>query len=172
MVKTLWTIGHSTLNIELFVATLQQYRIELLVDVRSLPGSNRYPQFNSDNLKEALEEHQIGYIYMKQLGGLRPKKKDSKNTVWRNQSFRNYADYMESESFKEGVAQLEQHATKQRTAIMCAEVLWWRCHRSMIADYLKSQGWHIFHIQSKTAFVEHPYTKAASIVNGELSYAP
>lgn len=170
MENTLWTIGHSTLNIGQFIALLQQYEIEQLVDVRSLPGSNKFPQFNSDALEQSLREHGIGYAYIKLLGGLRPKKKDSKNTAWRNQSFRNYADYMESDSFREGIAQLEQYATTRRTAIMCAEVLWWRCHRSMIADYMKAHGWRVIHIQNMTSIKEHPYTSAAAIVNGELSY--
>ena len=170
MNQTIWTIGHSTHSIELFVELLQQYDIELLVDVRSLPGSNKFPQFNSDNLAQSLREHEIEYTYLKILGGLRPKNKNSLNTAWRNQSFRNYADYMESDSFKEGIEILQELAREKRTAIMCAEVLWWRCHRSMIADVMKIKGWKVIHIQSKTSTKEHPYTAAASIVDGKLSY--
>ncbi len=170
MPHTIWTIGHSTHSIEKFVELLQRYHITQIADVRKLPGSNKFPQFNSDALEKALEEHHIGYAYFKLLGGLRPTNKDSKNTAWRNKSFRNYADYMETESFREGIEQLESYALQQPTAIMCAEVLWWRCHRSMIADYLKSRGWTVIHIQSLTATKEHPYTAVAGVVDGKLCY--
>ena len=170
MIKTLWTIGHSTWSIEQFIEILQQYGIERVVDVRSLPGSNKFPQYNADTLKEALNSHNIDYIYIKLLGGLRPKMKDSKSIAWRNQSFRNYADYTQTDSFKEGLKELMLLASEKRTAIMCAEVLWWRCHRSIIADYMKNQGWQVINIQSKTIATEHPYTSAASIIGGKLSY--
>ncbi len=172
MQKTIWTIGHSTHSIEEFVALLLHYNIEQVADVRKLPGSNKFPQFNSDTLAKSLADHHIGYAYFKLLGGLRPANKDSKNTAWVNKSFRNYADYMETSSFKEGVAQLEAYAEQRPTAIMCAEVLWWRCHRSMIADYLKAKGWTVIHILSLTSTKEHPYTAVAHLVDGELSYAP
>ena len=140
MERIIWTIGHSTLDVEQFVNVLESYHIELLVDVRSLPGSNKFPHFNADNLASYLKKNHIDYRYLKLLGGLRPKNKDSLNIAWRNQSFRNYADYMETEGFKEGISWLIEYALHTRTAIMCAEAVWWRCHRSMIADYLTSMG--------------------------------
>ena len=170
MQKTIWTIGHSTHSIEEFVRLLQQYHIEQIADVRKLPGSNRFPQFNSEELARSLRTPGIGYSYFKLLGGFRPSKKDSKNTAWRNKSFRNYADYMETDSFKEGIELLERYALFRPTAILCAEVLWWRCHRSMIADYMKSRGWQVIHIQNLTSSKEHPYTAVANIVDGELCY--
>ena len=170
MENRIWTIGHSTHSIGEFIELLKHYRIEQIADVRKLPGSNRFPHFNSDRLEEVLMEQHIGYRYFKLLGGLRPKNKDSRNIAWRNKSFRNYADYMETDSFREGIEQLVSYAQLRPTAIMCAEVLWWRCHRSMIADYLKSIGWQVIHIQSLTSLQEHPYTSVANIVEGKLCY--
>ena len=170
MIKTLWTIGHSTWSIEQFIEILQQYDIQRIVDVRSLPGSNKFPQYNANELRASLNAQNIDYTYIKLLGGLRPKAKYSKSIAWRNQSFRNYADYTQTDPFKEGLKELEVLASQKRTAIMCAEVLWWRCHRSIIADYMKNQGWKVINIQSRTVATEHPYTSAASIIGGKLSY--
>ena len=170
MEKILWTVGHSTLTLEAYIHLLQQHQIRQLIDVRSLPGSNKYPHFNQENLAQVLPEHQIDYVYIKQLGGLRPAHKNSLNIAWRNKSFRNYADYMETESFREGIDLLIGYATEKRSAITCAEAVWWRCHRSMIADYMKSIGWQVLHIQSPVKTELHPYTGAASIIDGRLSY--
>ncbi|MGL5682218.1 MAG: DUF488 family protein [Marinifilaceae bacterium] len=170
MNKTIWTIGHSTRTIENFITVLQHYGIEIIADVRSLPGSNKFPQFNMENLKPELSQFGIGYIYFPLLGGLRRTTKDSHNILWRNKSFRGYADYMETNAFKEGVKELELVARGQRVAIMCSEILWWRCHRSMIADYLKCKGWTVIHIRDEEHCEEHPYTGVASIVDGNLSY--
>ncbi|MHC5353986.1 DUF488 domain-containing protein [Myroides sp. LJL115] len=168
----IYTIGHSTHSIEEFLTMLKNFHVQTLVDVRALPGSRKFPQFDQDSLKESLEHNGIQYVYLKDLGGRRKVHKDSKNTLWHNASFRAYADYMQSESFQQAVEQLEQIALKSTTAIMCAEALWYRCHRSMIADYLKAKGWKVLHIMSKTKAQEHPYTSPAIIVGDKVIYTP
>jgi uncharacterized protein (DUF488 family) len=170
MSKTLWTIGHSTHPIEEFIAILHTYHIEMLIDVRSLPGSNKFPQFNKENLEISLPKAGISYKHLLILGGRRKVSKTSKNTAWHNASFRGYADYMETDDFKEGIEELKELAEHKKVVIMCAEVLWWRCHRSMIADELKSEGWSVIHIMSATKSEEHRYTAPAKIVNGKLTY--
>ncbi|MGN6544583.1 MAG: DUF488 domain-containing protein [Aureliella sp.] len=167
---TIWTIGHSTHTIEEFLELLQHNRIELLVDVRHFPGSRRWPHFGKAALEESLSAAGIGYQHLVELGGRRPAKPDSRNVAWRNSSFRGYADYMETEPFREGIQRLLQFAAEQRTAIMCSEAVWWRCHRSLIADYLKVRGVRVLHILSLKSVQEHPYTSAARLVDGKLSY--
>jgi uncharacterized protein (DUF488 family) len=166
----IWTIGHSTRTIEDFLALLKAHDIESLVDVRHYPGSRRYPQFNKEPLAESLAKVGIDYHHLLKLGGRRRPRTDSRNTAWRNEAFRGYADYMESEAFIEGIKSLIEFARNKRVAIMCAEAVWWRCHRSLIADYLKAQGHKVLHIQSPTKAEEHPLTSAARFVNGKLSY--
>ena len=168
--KRLWTIGHSTRSLEEFKQILSSHRINLLVDVRSFPGSRRYPHFNKSQLAEALMDAGVEYLHLKELGGRRPARADSKNTAWKNQSFRGYADYMESEEFQKGIEQLLEVSESSKTAIMCAEALWWRCHRSLISDALKAQGVEVVHILDAKKSETHPYTSAARIVNGRLSY--
>ncbi len=165
-----WTIGHSTLPMDEFIARLRSFGIETLVDVRSFPGSRRYPHFNRENLRVSLTSAGIEYIHMAELGGRRKMKPDSLNMAWRNESFRGYADYMETEAFREGIDRLTELAQKQRTAIMCAEAVWWRCHRSLISDYLKVAGVTVTHILGVEKSEEHPFTSAAQIVKGKLSY--
>jgi uncharacterized protein (DUF488 family) len=167
---SIWTIGHSTLSIEGFKDLLQSFEIQVLADVRSFPGSRRYPHFNKSNLQQALAEFGIQYVHFPELGGRRRARPDSINMAWRNQSFRGYADYMETEEFTEGVARLLELAQESRTAIMCAEAVWWRCHRSLIADYLKAHNIRVTHILRLAKSEEHPYTSAARIVDGKLSY--
>ncbi|HET7115682.1 MAG TPA: DUF488 domain-containing protein [Hanamia sp.] len=168
--KTIWTIGHSTRSLEELVEMLHSFQIEMLVDIRSYPGSRRYPHFNKEALKISLPQNNIQYRHLKKLGGRRKVNPDSKNTVWRHVAFRGYADYMETEDFKEGINELEAIAIKQRTVYMCSEAVWWRCHRSMVSDYLKVHGWKVMHIMGLGKEEEHPYTAPARIVNGELSY--
>ena len=168
--KTIWTIGHSTHPFEEFTAMLQSFRIELVADIRSFPGSRKFPQFNKEALQITLPQNHIQYIHLKNLGGRRKVKPDSKNTEWRHPAFRGYADYMETDTFKEGITVLEKLALEQRTAYMCSEAVWWRCHRSMVSDYLKAAGWKVWHIMGIEKAEEHPYTAPASIVNGVLSY--
>ena len=166
----IWTIGHSTRAIEDFIALLDEYRIQTIVDVRSFPGSRKYPQFGKEALALTLAEHAIGYHWLGALGGRRRMLPDSPNTAWRNASFRGYADYMASPEFAQALAHLQELANKTRTAIMCAEVLWWRCHRSMIADALCVRGVKVMHILDATHEVPHPMTSPARIVDGKLSY--
>jgi len=168
--KTIWTIGHSTRTLDEFITLLQANEIELLVDVRTFPGSRKYPQFNKENLEKALPEKGIRYQHIPQLGGRRKITPESPNISWRHPAFRAYADYMETPSFAEGIDLLTAEATEHRTAIMCSEAVWWRCHRSLISDYLKSTGWKVLHILDKGKVQEHPYTSAARIVDGKLSY--
>jgi uncharacterized protein (DUF488 family) len=167
---TIWTVGHSTRSGEEFGQILLAHEIQVLVDVRSFPGSRRYPQFNKATLAESLKSLRINYKHEPRLGGRRTPRADSHNTTWRNSSFRAYADHMESDEFRSGVEELLELATGARAAVMCAEALWWRCHRSLIADYLKAGGHTVVHIIDHTKTEEHPFTSAARIVDGELSY--
>jgi uncharacterized protein (DUF488 family) len=166
----IWTIGHSTRPIEELIAALRSFEINVLVDVRSFPGSKRYPQFNKENLKASLTEAAIDYQHFRELGGRRRARPDSLNIAWRNESFRGYADYMDTEDFRRGITRLLDVARTHRTAVMCSEAVWWRCHRSMISDYLKAKGSEVNHIMQTGKSEPHPFTSAARIVNGELSY--
>src|SRR4029453_2706873 len=186
----IWTVGHSTRGIDEFISLLEENQINLLVDVRAFPGSKRYPQFNKEALAESLNAHGIRYEHFPELGGKRKSKPDSRNTAWRNASFRGYADYMETEQFQKGIERLLNFAgqgaaawaaaegrndgwetvTPCSTPIMCGEAVWWGCHRSLIADYLKARGVEVLHVFSANKVEPHPYTSAARIVNGELSY--
>jgi len=167
---SLWTIGHSTLSIEDFINRLKSFEIQLLADVRSYPGSRRYPHFNKENLNVSLADAGIRYDHFPELGGRRRARPDSLNMTWRNESFRGYADYMETNEFRQGVERLLELAAKQRLAIMCSEAVWWRCHRSLISDYLKVKGIEVNHIMSIGKAEPHPFTSAAGVVDGELSY--
>ena len=166
----LWTVGHSTRSAEEFGRLLQIHQISTLVDVRSFPGSRRYPQFNKSSLQEFLPTIKVEYVHAPRLGGRRKPNAKSHNSAWKNASFRAYADYMETAEFKEGIRDLIAIARNESTAIMCAESLWWRCHRSLIADYLKAAGVSVVHILDEKKTERHPFTSAASIVDGELSY--
>ena len=167
---TVWTVGHSTRSGEEFVEILKAHGVEVLVDVRSFPGSRRYPQFNKSALSESLASLGIDYKHAPSLGGRRTPRADSHNTAWRNPQFRAYADYMETKEFRDGIKELLQLAAHRRTAVMCAEAVWWRCHRSLISDYLKATGHTVIHIIDEKKTEEHPFTSAARIVDGELSY--
>ena len=165
-----WTVGHSTRSGEEFGQMLVAHGIKVLVDVRMFPGSRRYPQFNRAALAESLAAIGIEYKHEPRLGGRRTPRADSHNTAWKNASFRAYADHMESEEFQKGVEELLELARDARVAVMCAESLWWRCHRSLISDYLKAAGHTVIHILGETKTEEHPFTSAARIVDGKLSY--
>lgn len=166
----LWTIGHSTRSAADFNELLKSHGIAALVDVRSFPGSRRYPHFNRPELSSNLEAAGILYVHNPKLGGRRKPSLNSKNTAWQNASFRAYADHMESQEFKQGIEALLELASREATAIMCAEALWWRCHRSLIADFLKATGVDVIHILDAKKTEVHPYTAAARIVEGRLSY--
>src|SRR5665213_1959924 len=139
MPATIWTIGHSTRPIEEFLGLLAGVRIKVIADVRSFPSSRKYPQYGKEVLAATLATQSIGYYWLQALGGRRRVLPDSPNTVWRNASFRGYADYMSSTDFRHGLTQLLKVASKSRTAIMCAEAVWWRCPRAMIADALRAR---------------------------------
>jgi uncharacterized protein (DUF488 family) len=172
MISRLWTIGHSTRTIDEFISLLQENGIKLLADVRSWPGSKRYPQFNKETLTGSLGKAGIRYEHFPELGGRRRPKPESHNMAWRNASFRGYADHMEAKEFHKGIKRLLEFAREAGpVAIMCAEAVWWRCHRSLISDYLKARGIDVTHIVDANKVQPHQYTSAARIVNGQLSYA-
>jgi len=166
----IWTIGHSTRPVEDFIDALASFEITALADVRSFPGSRRYPHFNRESLGRSLTEADIEYWHLPELGGRRRANRDSHNLAWRNESFRAYADYMETEDFRKGIARLLDLAHERMTAIMCAEAVWWRCHRSLISDYLKVKGVEVIHILAGGKSEPHSFTSAARIEDGELSY--
>lgn len=168
--KEILTIGHSTRSIQEFIDLLKQYQVKEVVDVRSFPGSRKFPWFNKENLPNELSDSSISYCHLPLLGGRRKGNKGSHNTRWHNASFRNYADYMETDDFKKGIQMLTEIAMEHRVAYMCSEAVWWRCHRSMISDYLKLNGWTVFHILSQTNLQEHPYTSPARIEGNKLYY--
>lgn len=168
---TVWTIGHSTHPLDEFLALLDEYRIEAIADVRRFPGSRRYPHFATEAMAESLPAHDIAYQWIPKLGGRRKVQPNSPNTAWRNASFQGYADYTGSPEFAEGLHELLKMAAGKRTAMMCAEVLWWRCHRSLVSDVLKLRGIEVIHILDAKHTTEHPYTSPAQVVDGRLSYA-
>lgn len=170
-VGTIWTIGHSTRTLQAFLDVLAEYRIEAVADVRRFPGSRRYSHFARDALSETLPSHGIAYQWLPKLGGRRPVQPDSPNDAWRNASFRGYADYLASAEFAEGLDALLALARQRRTAMMCAEAVWWRCHRALIADVLRVRGIEVIHIIDATHSMAHPYTSPARIVAGRLTYA-
>lgn len=170
--KQIWTIGHSTHPLEEFIAMLASFQIEMVVDIRSFPGSRKFPQFNKEALEVSLPEHNFQYMHLKALGGRRKPNPDSKNTVWRHPAFRAYADYMASDLFKEGIQELIEIARDKRTVFMCSEAVWWRCHRSMVSDYLKVDGWEVMHIMNVNKATEHPFTQPAHVIDNVLTYNP
>jgi uncharacterized protein (DUF488 family) len=156
-----YTIGHSRRSAQEFVDILQAYEIGLLADIRTVPRSRRNPQFASEALQVSLAEKGIGYVHLPALGGLRHPKKDSTNRAWRNESFRGYADYMQTEEFARAVDDLISRAAWRKTAIMCAEAVPWRCHRSLVADALFARGVEVIEILSATSSRPHELTKWA-----------
>ncbi len=172
MPNTIWTVGHSTRSLEDLVDTLKAYDIELLVDVRRFPGSRRLPQFGSAELKAALESNGIAYLWLESLGGRRAAHRDSHNLGWTNSAFRGYADHTETEEFAEGLFELLNVAEGLRTAIMCAEVLWWRCHRRIVSDVLVSLGYDVVHIRDAKVSERHRLSAPGRMVDGVLSYEP
>jgi uncharacterized protein (DUF488 family) len=165
------TIGHSTLAADVFLTMLTAHHVELLADVRRFPSSRRHPQFNRDTLAEMLTSHGIAYLHFPELGGRREPEADSPNTAWREAGFRGYADYMHTQAFNLGIARLLTAARETQTAIMCAEKSWRSCHRGLISDHLKASGMEVIHILDGTATEPHPWTPAARLIDGRLSYA-
>ena len=155
---TIFTIGHSTRPLADFIAMLRAHGVERVVDVRSIPRSRHNPQFNRETLARRLRAAGIGYVHLKKLGGLRHAKADSANLGWHNASFRGFADYMQTDKFLEGLARLEKLAAMKPTAIMCAEAVPWRCHRSLIADALVVRDFPVEDIMSVGRTQEHELT--------------
>ena len=173
-IPTIFTIGHSTRPIAEFLALLQEVGVDLLVDVRSIPRSRTNPQFNADALPGALAEAGIAYRHLPALGGLRHRTKaaePSPNTLWRVAAFRNYADYAETDAFRTGLDELRALARDHCCAIMCAEAVWWRCHRRIIADYLLARGVPVMHIMGSGKIDPAKLTPGADVLtNGTLVY--
>jgi uncharacterized protein (DUF488 family) len=167
----MWTVGHSTRSAAEFLDLLAEHRIEAVADVRRYPGSRRMPQFGSSALAATLQANGLAYLWLPGLGGRREPSPESPNTAWRNAGFRGYADYLHTEGFAESLVELMSLGVGLRTAIMCAEALWWRCHRGLIADVLKWLGFDVIHILGPGSTGPHPYTSAATLVDGYLSYA-
>lgn len=167
---TIYTIGHSTRTIEQFLELLKAHNIEELIDVRTIPNSGHNPQFGEEALAESLHQEGIAYAHLPQLGGLRHARKNSVNLGWQNTSFRGYADYMATPEFQVALDELKALAEKKRVAIMCAEAVPWRCHRSLIADALTVQGWRVLHIQSRKTASPHELTPFVKVQDGRLTY--
>ena len=164
MPNIVYTIGHSTLDLDIFIALLKAQNINMLVDVRAFPASRRYPHFNKDNMQTTLPLSSIQYMHLRALGGRRTKPAGappSLNSYWRHNAFRNYADYASSAEFRAGLQELEQAAQDNTCAIMCAEALWWQCHRRIITDYLLADGIEVFHIMGKGKVEQAEMTEAA-----------
>jgi uncharacterized protein (DUF488 family) len=167
---TVYSIGHSTRSSEEFIGLLEASRIEVLADVRRMPGSRRLPQFDATTLSRSLSAQEIDYCWISQLGGRRRPQAESSNTGWRHAAFRAYADHMVTEEFADGLFELLMLANGRRTVMMCAEVLWWRCHRRLIADALVVLGLRVVHIFNEDKQEVHQLAPPAQLVGGELTY--
>jgi uncharacterized protein (DUF488 family) len=173
MSEQILTIGHSTHPNDRFLALLAQHGIEALVDIRRFPSSRKFPHFNRNNLASALQEAGVDYHWLEALGGRRHKKKDdalSPNLGLQNESFRNYADYMPTAQFRQGVANLLEVASRKRTAIMCAEGLFWRCHRRLVSDFLSANGITVQHIMPSGELRPHQLIEGARVAEGNVTY--
>jgi uncharacterized protein (DUF488 family) len=165
-----YTIGHSTRALDALIALLRSHGVARLVDVRTVPRSRRHPHFNREALPEVLRDAGITYAHMPGLGGLRRPRSDSINTAWRNEGFRGYADYMQTEPFADSLETLVTVAAEAPTAIMCAEAVPWRCHRSLIADALVARGIEVRHILTSTRADAHSLTAFATLDGTGVSY--
>jgi hypothetical protein len=170
--RVVLTIGHSTRATEEFIGLLTAHGVRCLVDVRTMPGSRRNPQFNAEALREALRTRGIGYEHLRGLGGLRKPRPDSVNSGWRNRSFRGYADHMASEEFKGDLQKLADVAANEPVAVMCAEAVPWRCHRSLLADALLVRGFEVEEIVTATRRQPHRLTPFAVVAGDEITYPP
>lgn len=167
-----FTLGHSTLPIERFIGLLELYGVERLADIRTVPRSRRNPQFNDDALANALLARRLEYTPMKDLGGLRRAHPDSPNTGWRNAGFRGFADYMQTEAFEEALETLVGMSREKHTAIMCAEAVPWRCHRSLVSDALGVRGIPVIEILSASDYRDHKLTPFAQVEGTHITYPP
>lgn len=174
MAPALFTIGHSTHELDPFLALLGQHDIQVLADIRRFPGSRKFPHFNSENLATILPGKGIEYHWLEVLGGRRRKEPGGKsnNLGLRNESFRNYADYMQTAEFRQGVNQLLRYAAEKPTAFMCSESVFWRCHRRLASDYLLMQGIAVQHIMPSGELRPHTLTEGARIEGQEVTYPP
>lgn len=168
---SLWTIGHSTRDWEVFVAMLHEAGIRTLADVRRFAGSRRHPRFSGLAMANALSQAGIAYVPMPELGGRRTPRNDSPHTAWRNPGFRGYADHMDTPAYADARERLAGLALAARTCVLCAEAVWWQCHRGLIADDFKARGWEVVHLLAPGRSEPHPYTGAARIVDGRLDYS-
>ena len=166
-----WTIGHSTHTLERFATLLAAHEIAQVADIRTVPKSRRHPHFDTDALARSLPERAVAYVHLPRLGGWRRSDAESPNDAWRNRSFRGYADYALGREFADGLAQLRQLSGARRTAMMCSEALWWRCHRRLIADHLLVAGDTVCHISSGGRATAHQLTSFATVMNGEITYS-
>ena len=166
----IWTIGHSTLDLPEFIALLKAHTIGLVADIRRYPASRRYPYFNAESLASSLQAEGIAYRHFEALGGRRAARVGSQNTLWRNESFRGYADYMDTPEFQAALGDLEQVAVTKRTAIMCSEAVWWRCHRQLVSDALTARGVEVRHITGVGEAALHRITKGATVEAGRVVY--
>jgi uncharacterized protein (DUF488 family) len=165
-----YTIGHSTRSLDELAGLLESHGVTLLADVRSLPGSRRLPQFDREALERELPARAIGYRHLSTLGGLRRARRDSPNLGWRNESFRGYADHMQTDAWRQALNELIDLAHRERVAIMCAEAIPWRCHRSLIADGLSVRGVEVLHITGRSDAVPHRLTSFARIEEDRIIY--
>jgi uncharacterized protein (DUF488 family) len=165
-----FTIGHSTRSVQEFISLLLSHRIDLVVDVRTVPRSRRNPQFNRETLPQSLEQAEIGYEHVAALGGFRRPSSHSSNAGWRNASFRGYADYMQTAAFGAAIEHLAERAQRQRLAVMCAEAVPWRCHRSLIADALVARGIRVEEVISATRTQTHAMTSFARVEGTTVTY--
>ena len=165
-----WTVGHSNRSLEEFLDLLDAHRIRMLVDVRTVPRSRHNRQFNLDSLPGALGSRGIGHRHAPELGGLRKPRPDSPNAGWSNESFRGYADYLQTDGFEHALDAFVGLAADERTACMCAEAVPWRCHRSLIADALVVRGRGVFHIMSTTKAAPHELNPMAVVQGGRITY--
>lgn len=172
MAGAVWTIGHSTRTIDEFLAIVRAHGISAVADVRRFPGSKRHPHFAADALAERLPAEGIRYLRLPALGGRRAPQRDSRNTGWKHAAFRAYADYIGTPEFAEGLRALTDAAAGAQVAFMCAEAVWWRCHRRIIADVLTARGWEVRHILDEKPAALHLLEPPGHLVNGELSYEP
>jgi uncharacterized protein (DUF488 family) len=166
----IYTIGHSTRSFDTFIALLDAHGVRRMADIRTIPGSRRHPQFEREALAGALAARGVGYRHFPGLGGRRHPRRDSPHTGWRNESFRGYADYMGTGAFDDALDQLLAFARVAPTAVMCAEAVWWRCHRGLLADALVLRGVEVLHITSSAAPARHQLNPMARVVEGRVTY--
>jgi uncharacterized protein (DUF488 family) len=167
---TIYTIGHSTHPLDEFIAMLRAHGIQRVIDIRTIPKSRHNPQFNSEELARKLHSARIGYVHLKKLGGLRHARRDSANTGWRNASFRGYADYMQTPEFEEGLERAIALAEEKPSALMCAEAVPWRCHRSLVGDALLARKFPVMDILSATSAKSHELTSFARVRGKQITY--